>query len=162
MIAKHKKKQVTLDLSLRVYPLDAVLGACYRFIDDFYIYLDHPAPRRITVCLLPKNDLDEPTLQSLAGSFSNELLHELLRVRIGKKTGAVREMIVGRALLSAEPLEPHEGNLSPSEIEEAAPSSEMDYLDDPLGIAVPWEEKFSRAEDQEGQDKADEDRGGPQ
>ena len=160
MPAKSKRKQVTLNLSLRVYPLDAVLGACYRFIDDFFIYLDHPAPRQITVNLLPKNALDDRTLEARAGSFSNELLHELLRVRIGKKTGALREMIVGRALLSAEPLESLEQDPPPESLGGSEPSSETDYLDDPLGIAVPWEEKFSGAEEKESREKDPEDRGG--
>lgn len=149
---KHNFKHISIELSLRVYPMDAVFGACHRFIDNFYLFLDQPAAGRISVSLVPKTHMSEKDLTVSAGDFANELLHQSLRLKIGNKTTSVREMILGRALLSAEPV--HEAQdfygIESSCGRETAPeeqSFDPDYLDDPLGIAVPWEEKFSGSDE---------------
>jgi len=155
---EKKKNQISIDLSLRVYPLDAVFGACYRLIDSFFVFLDQPEKGKLSVTIAPKNPDEHSNLREIAGDFANDLLHQVLRLRIGKKTGAVRDMIVGRALLSADP---STENTQPFVDTESEMVSEIDnqsydnkntdkqeafghdYLDDPLGIAVPWEEKFA-------------------
>ncbi len=122
--------RVVLDLALRVYPLEAVYGTCYVLTDRCWILLDHVRAGRILVQLKPRSNPGEP-LEGLVADFTDELLRQALRLKIAKRTAAVRRMLVGRALLAAEPLT--FGN-------EDDPD---DYLSDPLGIAVPWEERFS-------------------
>jgi hypothetical protein len=65
-----------------------------------------------------------------------------MRHQVGEKTHPIREVIVGRALLSAEPQAPPDGSFAGDTPPEAEPEEDLDYLDDPLGIAVPWEEKY--------------------
>jgi len=93
-----------------------------------------------------KEPLDRAGLEALAGEFSNGLLHQVVRMRLAKRTGAVREMIVGRALLSAQPgagLTDEDPYGAPMDGVDPLADDELDdYLDDPLGIAVPWEEKY--------------------
>ena len=134
MKAIFEDKHITLDLSLRLYPLDAVYGACYQLIDEAYLYLDQTTSGRILVRITAKTSDTRDALENLAGRFTNELLHQVLRMRLDRQTGRVRDMIVGRALLAAEPL------IGPAPDIAQGPD---DYLDDPLGIAVPWEEKFA-------------------
>jgi hypothetical protein len=56
-------------------------------------------------------------------------------------------MIVGRALLSAEPLTlPAMAEQDTEWQTDPQPDEPADYLEDPLGIAVPWEEKYGDAE----------------
>jgi His-Xaa-Ser system protein HxsD len=136
---KVEKNIVVIDLAVRLYPLDAVYGACYVFLDRCYIYLDQPEPEKVRVYLKSRDNKSE--LEALAGEFLNQLLHQALRLRIARQTSQVREMVVGRALLSAEPM-----GLA-GEYDEFFDSA--DYLDDPLGIAVPWEEKYGKPEEQE-------------
>ncbi len=158
---EKKKNQISIDLSLRVYPLDAVFGACYRLIDRFFVYLDQPEKGKLSVTITPKNPDEHSNLREIAGGFSNDLLHQVLRLRIGKKTGAVRDMIVGRALLSADPSAEYAQPFVDKESEMVKDLDSQayddkntnkqdvfghDYLDDPLGIAVPWEEKFADTE----------------
>ncbi|MCD6499769.1 MAG: His-Xaa-Ser system protein HxsD [Deltaproteobacteria bacterium] len=148
MDAIFQEKHITLNLSLRLYPLDAIYGACYQLIDEAYLYLDQEVPGRILVTVTPKATSDRSVLEGLAGRFENELLHQVLRLRLDRRTGRVRDMIVGRALLAAEPL------LGPDSDNSGSNGAPDDYLDDPLGIAVPWEEKYGS---DEGKNRTDSD-----
>lgn len=144
MDALVEKDEVVLDLLLRIYPLESILSACYRFVDRCYVFLDQPETRKIRVSLKPKQIPRNKDLSAIVGEFSNELLHQSLRLKIAARTSSIREMVVGRALLSAEPMGiPQEEDLFDS----------ADYLEDPLGIAVPWEEKYGK---QEGEEKTEE------
>jgi His-Xaa-Ser system protein HxsD len=137
-----KKNEVKWDIGTGTYPMDAVYGASYVFIDRCYVYLDKTADKRIIIVLQGKEALDKAALESLAGEFSNELLHQVLRTRIAKRTGKVREMIIGRALFSAEGATDDYG--LDDDYDDLG--DDADYLDDPLGIAVPWEEKYGSDE----------------
>jgi len=137
-----KKNEVKWDIGTGTYPMDAVYGASYVFCDQCYVYLDKTADKRILIVLQGKETLDRAGLESLAGNFSNELLHQVLRTRIAKRTGKVREMIIGRALFSAEGTTDDYGH--DDDFDDLG--DDADYLDDPLGIAVPWEEKYGSDE----------------
>jgi His-Xaa-Ser system protein HxsD len=137
-----KKNEVKWDIGTNTYPMDAVYGASYVFLDRCYVYLDKTADKRIIIVLQGKEALDKAALESLAGEFSNELLHQVLRTRIAKRTGKVREMIIGRALFSAEGATDDYG--LDDDYDDLG--DDADYLDDPLGIAVPWEEKYGSDE----------------
>ncbi|MFH2008457.1 MAG: His-Xaa-Ser system protein HxsD [bacterium] len=139
-----KKSEVRWDIGLSTYPMDAVFGASYVFLDRCYVYLDKTPDKRIAIVLRGKETLDREALEALAGEFSNELLHQVLRTRIAKRTGKVREMIIGRALFSAEGPAASEDEFDYDDF-----GDDADYLDDPLGIAVPWEEKYGSEEGQE-------------
>ncbi len=133
-----RKNEIKWDIGTSTYPMDAVYGASYVFLDRCYVYLDKTADRRIVIVLRGKEPLDRGELERLAGDFSSELLHQVLRTRIAKRTGKVREMIIGRALWSAEG--PTDDYGFDDDFDDLG--DDDDYLDDPLGIAVPWEEKY--------------------
>lgn len=134
------KNKVVFDVALKLYPLEAIFGAAYVFLDRCYVYLDQHQPKKIQVHLKSKENTKKRQLEALADDFFNELLHQTLRLQIARRTAPVREMIVGRALLSAEP--------TGLQDEQDAFLDTADYLDDPLGIAVPWEEKYGRSQEQ--------------
>ena len=123
-----------INLNSKIYPQEAILNACYTFIDRAYIFLDSvPKRKSIRVSLKPKNKLPEKQLEALKDEFMNELLNCALRYQISKNNRKIREYIIGRALYSALP------------VSELTPSQEkLDYLEDPLGIAIPWEEKYGK------------------
>jgi len=142
-----KKNEVKWSIGTGTYPMDAVYGTSYVFLDRCYVYLDKSADKRIVIVLRGKEAMDAETLERLAGDFSNELLHQVLRTRIAKRTGKVREMIIGRALFSAEGAADDYG----LEDDYDDLGDDADYLDDPLGIAVPWEEKYGSDEELDAQ-----------
>jgi hypothetical protein len=70
-------------------------------------------------------------------AFYDELLQQFMRHQVAEATAGLREILVRTALGAAE------GSIGPAE---ASGDSDSSYLDDPLGIAVPWEEKYGSAQ----------------
>ena len=130
--------RIGLLLDEKIYPREVSLAAAYRFIDRCYVRLERAGRRQLQVWLKGKRKLGRKALDALAGEFNNELLQQLMRQQVAARTTGIREAIVGRALMSAEPWTEE---IEPSEIEE------LDYTEDPLGIAVPWEEKYGGQEE---------------
>ena len=85
----------------------------------------------ISVKVKGKENLSRKSLNKLEGDFLNELLNQGLRYKISKQNKRIREYIVGMALL---------GSVGKEETEE----DEEDWQEDPMGIAVPWEEKYKK------------------
>ena len=130
-----------LSLDAGVYPLDVVYGAAYALIDRAYILLDKQSRdggkgSRFVIQLRGKIKLDEAGVAALSGEFGNELLSQALRRKVVKQNGSLIEEIVTQAIAGAA------GASLPQDFVDE--EDDLDFLDDPLGIAVPWEEKFSK------------------
>ncbi len=127
----------TLSLDASVYPTDVVYGAAYALIDRCYVLLDKVDGRQV-IHLRGKTPLDQIGLQALSGEFGNELLSQALRRKIVKQNGHIIEEIVTAAISGAA------GATLPQDFVADQGEEDLDFLDDPLGIAVPWEEKFKK------------------
>jgi len=132
-----KKNELVISLNPKIYPLEAIYGACYVFIDRAYLFLDGDLNKEVKIFLKGKKELSPKELEKLAGEFENELLNYSLRLSIAKNTKNIRETIVERALFS---VLPHEKELE--KINKSEQIDEKTIENDPLGIAVPWEEKY--------------------
>ncbi len=122
-------------LNLKIYPLEAILNACYMFIDKVYIHLDTDSEGKyVKVEFKSKAKGSKKQLSHLREKFMNELLHSTLRYKINKNNKKIREYIVGKALYSA---------LIPAAIPTFTEEA-LDYRQDPLGISIPWEEKYGK------------------
>jgi His-Xaa-Ser system protein HxsD len=134
----------TLSLDAGLYPLDVVYGAAYALIDRAYVLLDKTNDgdrgSRIVVHLRGKRPLDRSALEAISGEFGNELLSQALRRKIVKANGHIIEEIVTTAIAGAA------GAALPQDFLAQEDEDDLDFLDDPLGIAVPWEEKFKKGE----------------
>lgn len=132
-----KENQIVFRLNSKNYPLEAVLNAAYVFIDKVYVYLDGEPEKEICISLKSKNELDKIQLEALRGEFLNELLNYLVRIQIAKQNKKIREFIVGSALVHGLGTD-----LLPNE--NIDDSSKGEWKSDPLGIAVPWEDKYEK------------------
>jgi His-Xaa-Ser system protein HxsD len=148
MIDAPRQEPQNFVVDLDIYPLDVVMAAGYSFIDRFYVLIDKESEGKVKVSLSPKPSQPGALAERLADEFSNELLGQALRREIGKKHEKVREVLLARALFGAAP---KLTETSWTEQNAEAPigvsdglAENDDYLDDPLGIAVPWEEKFGK------------------
>lgn len=138
--------ELLLDQTL--YPVDSIMGSAYVFTDRCYVLLDRVAENQVKVALTAKPGTSGEAFAAIAGEFQNELLAQALRRHIGERHAKVRELIVARAMFGAAP----ELEAPAPALDEAAlgvdakyvPASDDDFLDDPLGIAVPWEEKYGK------------------
>ena len=139
---------VSIDESL--YPLPAVQGAAYTFIDRCYVLLDRPAPGRLRVTLTTKqppapSEADEANeakaarasaLRALAGELANELLACAYRHQLAQDNRVLVETVTLQAM---------SGAMGPPSLADLADFDFTDEaLDDPLGIAQSWEEKHGR------------------
>ncbi|MEZ4265636.1 MAG: His-Xaa-Ser system protein HxsD [Myxococcota bacterium] len=136
-ILTAKDGKLVLSLDKGIYPLEVIYGASYIFIDRAYVLLGKSGDN-VTVEIATKDGRDEAALRALAGEFSNELLSQALRRRITKENQNILETIVSQALAGAT------GAMVPSAFEDDEDDDDLDFLDDPLGIAVPWEERFKK------------------
>lgn len=125
---------ITFDEGL--YPKDAIYGAAYTFIDRCYVHLDRPSDAKVRVTLRAKSGAPLDT-QALAGEFENELLGQAWRRSIVEENRAYIEAITTRALAGAAGA-PGLDELLETEI------GEESAFDDPLGIAMSWEDKYKK------------------
>jgi His-Xaa-Ser system protein HxsD len=128
---------VTLRVDPATYSLDALYGAAYIFIDRCYVLLDRPQPGRFRAVLAPKTPgAAAPALRALAGEFANELLSCAWRHKITQENRAVIEQVTTQAIAGAMG--------SPSLDDLAKYDFAGEALEDPLGIAQSWEEKYKK------------------
>jgi His-Xaa-Ser system protein HxsD len=128
---------VSLRLDATLYPLGALYAAAYVFLDRAFLLLEAPDPGHFTVTLSwKKPPAGDPALDRLAGEFANELLSCAWRAQIAQDERHVIESATARALagaMGAPSLDDLEG---------------FDFgdqpLEDPLGIALSWEDKYAK------------------
>ena len=87
------ERAVHLSVDEELFPLDAIYGASYLFVDRCYVFLARPGDKQVSVRLKTKGEADEAQLEALAGEFANELLNQVLRFRIGQSTARIRERL---------------------------------------------------------------------
>lgn len=128
-----KRNTVLFKVNPKLYSLKTIYGACYVFINKVYIFLDGNPKKEIKVSMKGKEKLTGKKLEVLAGEFQNELLNYALREKINRSNKKIRELIFGKALFlgSVESLSPSDGSID-------------SFEEDPLGIAVPWEDKYGK------------------
>lgn len=133
---------VRITLDRNVYPLDAIYGASYVFIDHSFVLLDVVDSARLRVELRGREELTSVQLQQLAGAFTNELLTQVWRQRVVEQNRDLIAAATGRAMSGA--LGP--SGLDDIDLEAMRALEDGNEFDDPLGIAIPWEEKYGAAQ----------------
>jgi His-Xaa-Ser system protein HxsD len=127
-----------------VYPLDAVYGAAYVFIDRCYVLIDRvgagadPPGFRVTLAAKDQAAATAAALRELCGEFANELLSCAWRRQIA---------IENRATIEATTMQALSGAMGPPSLAELA---DFDFaeepFEDPLGIATSWEDKYTKGD----------------
>lgn len=127
------KKNLKVNINLNIYPLEAIYGAAYVFVDKVYIFLDSLTEGKVEITFRSKNEDEVEMLEKIEGEFMNELLNYTLRLKLSESNKKIREYVVEQALFSA--LGREEGILKNE-------GEKFEFEDDPLGIAIPWEDKY--------------------
>ncbi len=159
-------KEFVVEVKTELYSLEAIYKACYHFLEKFYIRLEGDSQGTIEIHARAKSKEDVST-KDIAGEIENELLHQVLRLKVSNANQKIREYVITQALSSAEgaaasvpQLEGLPGpdlNATPSSAVPSSPvldeelEKEIEKLlaeveksnptDDPLKITTPWEEK---------------------
>ena len=159
LVINQEENFVSVNVNPKFYPLDVVYSASYIFLDKAYIVLNGDPEEKIIVELRPKEEKID--LEVLGRDFNNELLTYAVYSSQSKKAKRIKEAIVGRAM-ETNTYEDEEG-LTDEEFyedeearddgidddENAEDEEDLSYIDDPLGIAVPWEEKYGKEDKQD-------------
>lgn len=128
---------VSIRVDATLYPLDALYGASYIFLDRCYVLLDRPTPTEARVTLSwKKGEPPEGALRTLVGEFANELLSCAWRSKINEESRAIIEGVTAQALGGAM------GAPTLDDLEKFDFTDEA--FEDPLGIALSWEEKYGK------------------
>lgn len=86
----------TLEVDLRVFSLDTIKRAAYRFTDRFA--MDLRTSEHTAVCTLTfESRLGDDRIDGAIREFRKELLDQDLRARIGEETQGVRNLILAHA-----------------------------------------------------------------
>ncbi len=128
---------VSLRVDETLYPLEAIYAAAYVFIDRCYVFLDKPGENRVRVTLSSKKaPFEGDAAKDVVGEFANELVSCAWRAQIARDSRVIIESVTAQALAGAR------GAPSLDELEAFDFSDEA--FDDPLGIAMSWEEKYAK------------------
>jgi His-Xaa-Ser system protein HxsD len=133
---KIEKDSVVLNINPKLYALETIYSAAYVFLDRAYVLLDGDPKKEILVKLKAKN---KENLKNLGGDFLNELINYADYQRRAKQTKKIREMLLQRAIATNDSpvVESKEEEIDLDDLDD-------DFLDDPEGIAIPWEEKYGK------------------
>lgn len=134
---------VELEFDEGLYPKDAIYGTAYVFIDRCYVHLDRVGNGRVKVTLRAKAPAADT--KAMSGEFENELLGQAWRRQIVEENRQLIEAVTSTALAGAAG-PPGLDDLLDMDI------SEESAFEDPLGIAMSWEEKYAKKKG--GQDDA--------
>lgn len=121
----------SFDVDETVYPLEAIYGAAYLFVDRCFVFLSRPKPQLVNVRVTSRTPATAAELETLAGEFMNELLSQATRLRLSQSSARIREYYTAAALRAAASAPSVDDLLAELDAEELG--------DDPLEIAVPWE-----------------------
>jgi len=125
------------EINTKFYPQDAVYSTAYLLLDKYFIKLKSGKKNTIILQLTSQEKLQKKELEDIMRRIEQELINQTLRLRIAKENKNLREYILGKALLGAQ------FGVVQDTIPEG--SDEADYIEDPLGIATPWEEKNKKS-----------------
>ena len=116
------------------FALAPALRAAYYRIGDFHVAVELDAGSPV-ISLRPKKAMAEDDLVAAAEKLARDLPDAELRTALIDTNRADREYMFARALFGAE---------AADQERMLAELSAVGAGDDPLGIAVPWEEKYAK------------------
>jgi His-Xaa-Ser system protein HxsD len=130
-------RSVELRVDSALYPLGALYGAAYVFIDRCYVLLGRPDAAHLSVTLAWKKEMPaDGALRELAGEFMNELLSCAWRAKINEESRSIIEAVTAQAFAGAMGA-PSLDDLEKFDFSDSA-------FEDPLGIAMSWEDKYGK------------------
>lgn len=116
------------------YPIDAIYSVAYLLLEKYYLKLTSGKKNSVIMAITTEQKLSKTEIDGMTRRIEQELINQTLRLRVAKENQKLREYILGKALFGAQfGVIEHEDTVRGSD--------EPDYINDPLGIAVPWEEK---------------------
>lgn len=134
--------RVVLALDEADCPRAAVYAAAFAFIDRCWVHLDRKDAGRIEVQLRKKGAAADGELEALAAQLQDELLGQAWRQKIVDGSASMLQDLAVKAFGAPASPSPEAGALDDLLASDGA-------FDDPLGIALSWEEKYAKKDGEE-------------
>ncbi|MEM7155562.1 MAG: hypothetical protein AAF799_22120 [Myxococcota bacterium] len=115
----------------RVYPAEAIFAATYALLDRGYFRIDRDDDGNHIIQIHAR---EGESVRDIVGSLTNELLSAVCRTHLHQRKEVILEAVTLASMAGAV------GRPDLDDLEDFDFSEEG--LDDPLGIAVSWEEKY--------------------
>lgn len=130
-------RELSVTLPETLYPKDAIYAAAYVYLDVCYVHLAVPEAGRVTVTFRERPNREAIDVAGMMGDFCNEVLARAWRGLVVDDNRALIEMISTRAVAGA---------AGPPGLDDllALETSDATAFEDPLGIAMSWEEKYKK------------------
>ena len=139
------KNKCSIKLNPKIYPLEVIYSAAYVLLDKAFISFDGDPEKEVIVNIKPRESQNP---DQIADEFQNELVN-YLEYRVNyQRNKDIRDMILQRAILTNDP-GANQQTSSPEESGEMNFDDNEEFLDDELGIAVPWEEKQEESKEED-------------
>lgn len=92
------KKKCSFLIDDRIFCRDAVMKTAYLFTGEYYVHLSYQGEHDICVLIETKQGT---SLDDVDKRFGNELLAQMIRLKVSRDNRTVRELVIGRALYSS-------------------------------------------------------------
>jgi His-Xaa-Ser system protein HxsD len=127
---------VHLQVEATSHPIAAICGAAFVFVDRCWVLLDRPDTGHVRVTLAARKPAPPDELEAMAREFAEELVSNTWRAAIENETRGMLVNAVSRA---------HAAGDNPPTLDDLAnyEFTKDAAMDDPLGIAMSWEEKHA-------------------
>lgn len=89
--------KIQLDLDLRVYSIETIDAAAYKFTGNFYVFKSIEPHNKDLIHLLFEAKDGYKVNESTVKQFCNELLDQQVRANVNKQFGHIRDLIVEEA-----------------------------------------------------------------
>lgn len=137
-----KNNSLIIKVNTEYYPKEAIITTCCQYLKDNYIFLEKlPRSNGYTkVTLTPKEVKRIGKFKRVKEEFKNELINNTLRYNIAQKNKNIREYVIRSALFFSQPKKTQDNFL----LQNLEKTQTQNWKEDPLGIAIPWEEKHKK------------------
>lgn len=93
--------RLLLQVNKKIYEVEAVMQAAYRFNDRCYIHID-PITKDVMGVYFKAKETTKINLEDIAYNFCNELIDQQLNLMAEKKYGKIRDEIIKKAFSKIE------------------------------------------------------------
>lgn len=146
MEATQHEQAISWELSESEVPLPVAMHAAYRFIDRCFVAVEAAGEGSIRVTLVARDEVAGPEAwEALRNDFEDEVVGEKLVTEVEAQRISNMEFVMAQALGETKHWEEEEGS--------------DDALDDPLGIAMSWEERHAKPQPETATEVPDEAKG---
>ncbi len=153
------QKGKVVKLNPLFYPPEVIYSASYVLLEKAYFTFDGDPNKEVEVTIVPKEGFN---VEDISDEFNDELVTYLEYKNNYERNKDIRHVILKKALESI-PFQQttssssNDDSLKGKEMEEIdeedlfdSADDDLSYLDeDPMDIAVPWEEKYAKDKEQE-------------